>query len=153
MTAFITLMLVSNFPDGKIQEIAIKGVFVSTTSIRGQATRYALVGLANTAITALFIFLFMHWGLSVYASNAVGYTAGILFSFIANSVFTFTTKISISRFARFLLSSLFCWILNIVAIKLFLMLAPSHTYMAQLFGMAIYTVTGFLINKLWVMKK
>jgi putative flippase GtrA len=29
---------------------------------------------------------------------------------------------------------------------------PSYAYVAQFIGMVIYTVTGFLINKLWVMK-
>ncbi|MHC3772119.1 GtrA family protein [Pantoea agglomerans] len=89
----------------------------------------------------------------MYASNAERYTAGILLSFIAYSFFIFTTKISISRFFRLLLPTFFCWISNIVAIKLLLMLAPSHTNVAQLFGMPIYTVTGFLIDKLWMRRK
>ncbi|WP_201253080.1 MULTISPECIES: GtrA family protein [Pantoea] len=126
---------------------------MSTTSTRSQAVRYALVGLANTGITALFIFILMHWGVGIYASNAAGYIAGILFSFVANSLFTFSANLSIIRFARFFMSSLFCWMLNILAIKLFLIFAPSHAYIAQLFGMAIYTAAGFLINKIWVMKK
>ena len=145
-------MLVSILLNGKIQEIFIKEIFVSTTSTRGQATRYALVGLTNTGITGLVIFFLMHWGLGVYASNAAGYTAGILFSFVANSLFTFSAEISLPRLARFLVSSFFCWILNIIAIKLFLIFMPSYAYVAQFIGMVIYTVTGFLINKLWVMK-
>lgn len=117
-----------------------------------QVIKYALVGLANTAITAAVIFACMHSGMGVYSSNAAGYLCGIIFSFIANTLFTFSTKISPSRFARFLLSCLACWVINTLAIKTFLVIYPSELYISQLVGMVTYTLSGFLINKLWVMK-
>ncbi|WP_242627509.1 GtrA family protein [Klebsiella pneumoniae] len=36
----------------------------------------------------------MHLGLGIYLSNAMGYVVGIVFSFIANTIFTFTQPIS-----------------------------------------------------------
>ncbi|MES5434516.1 GtrA family protein [Klebsiella pneumoniae] len=39
----------------------------------------------------------MHLGLGIYLSNAMGYVVGIVFSFIANTIFTFTQPISINR--------------------------------------------------------
>ncbi|MGF8477786.1 GtrA family protein [Klebsiella pneumoniae] len=35
----------------------------------------------------------MHLGLGIYLSNAMGYVVGIVFSFIANTIFTFTQPI------------------------------------------------------------
>ncbi|ENK7080898.1 GtrA family protein, partial [Raoultella ornithinolytica] len=41
-----------------------------------------MVGLLNTAITAVVIFLLMSAGVGIYLSNAMGYVVGILFSFV-----------------------------------------------------------------------
>ncbi|WP_428980826.1 GtrA family protein [Erwinia billingiae] len=46
-----------------------------------QPIKYALVGLANTAITAIIIFVCMTIGLSLYYSNTLGYIIGINFRF------------------------------------------------------------------------
>lgn len=117
-----------------------------------QVIKYALVGLANTAITAVVIFACMHSGMGVYSANAAGYVCGIIFSFIANSLFTFSSNISSKRFAKFLISCLICWAINVLAIKLFLIIYPGNVYISQFVGMFVYTITGFAINKLWVMK-
>lgn len=125
---------------------------MSIATFKIQILKYASVGLANTAITAAVIFACMHSGMGVYSANAVGYLCGIIFSFLANSLFTFSSKISTNRFAKFLLSCLICWIINAFAMKLFLAIYPSELYISQLVGMFVYTITGFVINKLWVMK-
>ena len=124
----------------------------SQNTLTGQSIKYAAVGLANTAITAIIIFIFMHIGFSLYFSNAMGYIVGIIFSFILNSLFTFSTKMSKTTFIKFLCSCLVCYLANLIAIKLFLFIFASHVYIAQLSGMAVYTITGFIINKYWVMK-
>ncbi|HBZ3582191.1 TPA: GtrA family protein, partial [Klebsiella pneumoniae] len=46
-----------------------------------QLMKYGLVGIVNTLITAVVIFLLMHLGLGIYLSNAMGYVVGIVFSF------------------------------------------------------------------------
>ncbi|HAT3951996.1 TPA: GtrA family protein [Kluyvera ascorbata] len=117
-----------------------------------QAIRYALVGLANTAVTAIVIFSLMKMNIGLYTCNIIGYIAGIIFSFVVNSKFTFSSQLSAERFIKFLLACLACWLLNVAAIKLFLMNFPEEIYISQLIGMIVYTCAGFLINKLWVMK-
>jgi len=94
----------------------------------------------------------MHAGLSLYVSNALGYIVGIIFSFILNSIFTFSAKLSVKSFIKFIISCLICYFANLLAIKFSLSLVPQHVYLAQLSGMAVYTITGFFINKYWVMK-
>lgn len=119
---------------------------------RSQMIRYAMVGLANTAVTAVIIFTLMHFNVGLYAANISGYLAGIIFSFLANSIFTFSTPMAVNRFAKFLFACLVCWTFNLLAIKIFLSVFPHKEYASQLVGMFIYTSTGFIINKLWVMK-
>lgn len=125
---------------------------MTTLTLRSHAIRYALVGLANTGITAVIIFILMHFGAGLYVSNAMGYVAGIMFSFVANSIFTFSVALTGSRFVRFLITCVVCWIINIIVVKIFVTVFPGQLYASQIAGMIFYTLSGFVINKLWVMK-
>lgn len=117
-----------------------------------EALRYIIVGLANTAVTAVVIFGLMHAGVGVYPSNATGYVVGIIFSFVMNAKFTFSTTLSPLRFIKFLSTCAFCYILNLIAMKVFFIVIPNAIYTAQVVGMVIYTTTGFILNKYWSMK-
>ncbi|OKB56843.1 polysaccharide synthesis protein GtrA [Klebsiella pneumoniae] len=115
--------------------------------------KYGLVGIVNTLITAVVIFLLMHLGLGIYLSNAMGYVVGIVFSFIANTIFTFTQPISINRLIKF-----FMCLLHLLCGKyhchknIFRFLCQKKIYSAQILGMFTYTITGFILNKFWAMK-
>lgn len=115
-------------------------------------TRYILVGLANTLLTALIILVLTYLGLGIYTANAAGYVAGIILSFILNSYFTFSTKMNLPRLVKFLVTCGFCYLINLIAIKTCLHILPDAKYTAQIFGMALYTISGFILNKIWVMK-
>ena len=121
-------------------------------NISREAFRYIIVGLANTAITAVVIFGLMHAGVGVYLSNATGYVVGIIFSFVMNAKFTFSTTLSPLRFIKFLSTCAFCYILNLIAMKVFFIVIPNAIYTAQVVGMVIYTTAGFILNKYWSMK-
>jgi putative flippase GtrA len=54
-----------------------------------QLLRYGAVGLANTAIGFGLIWLCLALGLGDYPANALGYAAGLTFSYFANRRFTF----------------------------------------------------------------
>ncbi|MDM6938065.1 GtrA family protein [Klebsiella michiganensis] len=117
-----------------------------------EAVRYIIVGLANTAMTAVVIFGLMHAGVGIYPSNATGYVVGIIFSFVMNAKFTFSTTLSPLRFIKFVSTCAFCYILNLIAMKVFFIVIPDAIYTAQVVGMIIYTTAGFIINKYWSMK-
>lgn len=125
---------------------------MTASMLKNHITRYALVGLANSGITAVIIFSLMYFGLGLYVSNAVGYVAGIIFSFVANSIFTFSVSLTGSRFVRFLLTCFICWMINIFIVKVYITIFPDQLYISQMAGMIFYTLSGFIINKLWVMK-
>ena len=117
-----------------------------------EAVRYIIVGLANTAMTAVVIFGLMHAGVGIYPSNATGYVVGIIFSFVMNAKFTFSTTLSPLRFIKFVSTCAFCYILNLIAMKVFFIVIPDAIYTAQVVGMIIYTTAGFILNKYWSMK-
>lgn len=117
-----------------------------------EIVKYLLVGGINTAITLLVIFLLLYLGIGLYLSNIIGYIIGVGFSFIANTLFTFSTSLSFFRLIKFLLVCLACWCGNFLAIKTYLSFEPQAIYESQLFGMFFYTSLGFFINKFWSMK-
>ncbi|WP_353958354.1 GtrA family protein [Klebsiella pneumoniae] len=117
-----------------------------------QLMKYGLVGIVNTLITAVVIFLLMHLGLGIYLSNAMGYVVGIVFSLIANTIFPFTQPVSINRLIKFLCVCFICYVANIIVIKIFFVFMPEKIYSAQILGMFTYTITGFILNKFWAMK-
>ncbi|MBZ7751197.1 GtrA family protein, partial [Klebsiella michiganensis] len=56
------------------------------------------------------------------------------------------------RFIKFLSTCAFCYILNLIAMKVFFIVIPNAIYTAQVVGMVIYTTAGFILNKYWSMK-
>ena len=59
-----------------------------------QAIRYGVVGLSNTLITAVVIWVMMKMaGCSDVVSNIIGYTAGVLNSFVWNKRWTFKSSV------------------------------------------------------------
>ncbi|QLB15466.1 hypothetical protein A6B39_08390 [Mannheimia granulomatis] len=113
--------------------------------------KYLLVGVINTTLTAFIIFLLMWLGFSIYISNAVGYIFGVIVSYILNSNFTFVVEKNTQRFIKFIISCFMCYFINLIAINIALLIYYNE-YLAQLVGMGFYTISSFIINKLWVMK-
>ncbi len=114
--------------------------------------KYILVGLVNTSLTTITIFALAFFGVGVYYANAAGYAAGIMLSFVLNSIFTFESKISGSRLAKFLGVCLISYFFNLLVMKSILHVFQDKTYLAQILGVLSYTLTGYLLNKYWALK-
>ena len=89
----------------------------------------------------------MYLRFGVYTSNAIGYIVGIIISFILNTLFTFSTKLTWIRFIKFIINCGVCYIINLTIIYLVLFINNEWIYFAQLCGMGAYTVSGFIFNK------
>lgn len=118
--------------------------------------KYIVVGIANTFLTLGISFILIYFKINLYWANTIGYIFGFILSFILNSLFTFSVKLSVLRFSKFFMTFLLCYILNLLGIKIFLdyfLISNNlNAYFAQLVGMCIYTMSSFFINKFWVMK-
>ncbi|WP_333549298.1 GtrA family protein [Citrobacter gillenii] len=123
-----------------------------STFYQSQAIRYCIVGGMNTVVTAIVILSLTSVGCGLYVSNLSGYIFGILFSYILNTYFTFSSKPSSARLARFIVCCTVCYLINLATMKIAIMAGLENEYLIQVTGMFTYTISGFLINKLWVMK-
>ncbi|WP_326937942.1 GtrA family protein [Escherichia coli] len=119
---------------------------------QSQAIRYCIVGGMNTAVTAAVFIVLTAFGYGLYVSNFSGYIVGILFSYVLNTYFTFSSTLSFRRLVKFAACCSACYAINLVAMRLSMALGFANEYLIQLTGMFFYTISGFLVNKLWVMK-
>lgn len=119
-----------------------------------QAIKYGVVGVSNTLITAIVIWIMMKLlGFSDVVSNIVGYIAGVLNSFIWNKQWTFQSSAGwISSAVRFGIVFGICYLLQLgllIYLNKHLSIDP---YYNQLLAMAFYTVINFIMNKFYTFK-
>lgn len=117
-----------------------------------QAIRYCAVGGLNTLVTAAVILTLTTLGVGLYLSNLSGYVVGILFSFVLNTYFTFSSKPSLQRLIKFITCCAICYVINLIAMNIAMLFGINNEYLIQVVGMVFYTVCGFIINKIWVMR-
>ena len=120
-----------------------------------QAIKYGVVGVINTLITAVVIWIMMKLlGCSDVVSNVVGYIAGVLNSFIWNKKWTFkSTEKWMGSAIRFGVVFGICYLLQlgllVFVLNPYLAIDP---YYNQLIAMAFYTATNFVMNKFYTFK-
>ena len=120
-------------------------------------SRYLSVGLLNTVIS-LGIIMGLDRGLGAdpQLANLAGYAVGIMSGFVLSRRFVFRSGASPRATApKYLLTVLAGFCLNqLVLFEARRVLAgvPSDHLLAQLCGMASYTVSVFLVCRFWVFK-
>lgn len=119
-----------------------------------QAIKYGVVGLSNTLITALVIWVMMKMlGCSDVLSNAIGYAAGVLNSFIWNKQWTFKSSAGwVSSGVRFGIVFAICYGLQLLLLLYLNANLSIDPYYNQLIAMAFYTVINFILNKWYTFK-
>lgn len=119
-----------------------------------QFIKFGVVGIFNTIITAIVIWLLLDIAhLNDFISNLSGYIVGLINSFIWNRCWTFASKSKIGYSAiKFLVSFLFCYVIQWGIVLLLTNISDINTYYCHLFGMVIYTIMNFLINKYYTFK-
>lgn len=124
--------------------------------------KYCLVGVLNTLVTLGVIFVSKSIiGLNPYLSNAMGYVAGVINSFLWNKNWVFHSGGSYRREAfRFLLGFAICYLAQLCAVWAltrspfgdlefdFRLFVLSGYGIATLLGNVLYTLLNFLYNRL-----
>lgn len=127
-----------------------------------QLLKYGIVGVMNTLITLGLIFLCKSvLGLNPYFSNAIGYVAGLINSFIWNRSWVFRShgRISVQAihfFCAFVLcygiQFLVVWLLNrssFGALEFYILGITLSGYgIATLIGNVVYTCCNFIYNRI-----
>jgi putative flippase GtrA len=120
-----------------------------------QLIKYGAVGLINTLITWLVIAIMMNLlGISYTVSNAAGYAAGFLNSFIMNKLWTFKANqvSTVKQFIKFTAVFAVCYLIQFGLVVLMVEQLGIEKNISQLVGMVFYTMIGFLLNKLFTFK-
>ena len=119
-----------------------------------QAIKYGIVGVGNTVITAVVIWIMMKLlGCSDIVSNIVGYAAGVLNSFIWNKQWTFHSDAGwMSSAVRFGVVFGICYLMQLGLLMYLNANLSIDPYYNQLLAMAFYTVINFVMNKFYTFK-
>lgn len=146
-------------------EQRIQSTAKSTDGLIKQFLRFGIVGIANTLISVILMFLLYDvLRLGYWGSSAVSYVVGALFSFAANRRFTFRSKDDpVHSFLRFILLVAVCYLCAygcakpLIAVILGGMGSALPTAVeekiAMLGGMVLYTVMNFCGQRLFVFQK
>lgn len=120
-----------------------------------QVVKYGVVGLSNTLITMVVIWVMMKlFGCREGLSNLTGYVAGLLNSFIWNKRWTFKGSSTGWRkgAVRFAVAFGICYVLQYVLILVLNSRLTIDHYYNHLIGMVFYTAISFLMNKFYTFK-
>ncbi len=127
-----------------------------------QFVKYALVGVLNTLLTLGLIFLCKSvFGIDQMLSNAIGYVAGFINSFLWNKTWVFRSKKGYAKeAAKFLVGFLVCYGIQFLAVWLLSYRSPledveinilgfvlSGYGIATLIGNVVYTMANFVYNR------
>ena len=138
-----------------------------------QAVRYSVVGVVNTLLTLVIIWIMTKSiGCSEAFSNFVGYIIGLISSFLLNRKWTFGSKGNIfSGAVKFLVVFAICYLLQLGVLlflnhncpdnpPLFSLFEPvlihfkiDSLFYIQMLSMVVYTIANFFINKYYTFKK
>lgn len=119
-----------------------------------QALKYGLVGVGNTLLTAVVIWVMMKMlGASDVVSNITGYAAGVVNSFVWNRQWTFKSNSGWGASAlRFGGVFAVCYLLQLLFLLYLNKTLAIDPYYNQLIAMAFYTVINFMMNKFYTFK-
>ena len=138
-----------------------------------QAVKYGVVGIVNTLLSLIIIWIMTKkFGCTEAFSNFTGYLVGLVNSFFLNRKWTFGAVDNISiHIVKFFLVFAVCYLLQL-GVLLFLnrncqdnpplysffkpvlqALRIDSLFYIQIISMVVYTVMNFLINKYYTFKK
>ncbi|MCH5346170.1 MAG: GtrA family protein [Muribaculaceae bacterium] len=132
-----------------------------------QFIRFLIVGVMNSLVTLIVIYVCKGLlGVNAWVSNAIGYVAGLINSFIWNRQWVFHSKgHAVAEAVRFGVGFLLCYGLQLFCTWFLttpmglgeltwdiLGITFTGYAVATLFGMAIYTIANFIYNRVVTFK-
>lgn len=110
--------------------------------------RFGIVGIANTAIGLAVLYGALFAGLGDFASNALGYGCGLIFSFFLHRGWTFAGRSkSLPRDAGgFVVAWIAAYLANLAVIVLGRRMGFIENPLVQLAGVVVFTVIFYLLT-------
>lgn len=120
--------------------------------VSAELVKFASVGVLNT-ILSLAVIYFLKWGLQWgdVSANLSGYLACILLGFVLNGRWTFgKSTLKPRHLLGYLLVVVVAYLMNLGAVLLSIKVLDVPGDYAQLVGVPVFTLTSFLLNKMFV---
>jgi len=120
--------------------------------------RFVVVGVANTLVDFM-VFFFCHNILGIYytLSQGIGYSFGVLNSFIFNKIWTFESKVNKKKtameFVRFIMINGISLLVSIYGISYLVSSMEINVYIAKIIVTLLAQIINYLGYKIWVFKK
>ena len=109
--------------------------------------RYLISGLINSVIGYMVFVIFLNYlNTSVYFSNLLSYALGLVSAYLLNKYYVFKSAEG-GGYLVFVGSFLLSYSLNLISLSLFIKIFNFPGEIAQLFAMAVYTFSFFILNK------
>ncbi|TCM60247.1 GtrA family protein [Rhizobium sp. BK068] len=121
-------------------------------TLKDQVSRYALVGILNTSIGLLVIYVAMSFGIGDLTSNIAGYAIGFAVSYCLNTTWTFQARPNRENAAKYAFLIAVSYLMNVVIVFASRDLIGLNRYVAQLTGVGAYTVLSFAGSRLFVFR-
>ncbi|WGZ93709.1 MAG: GtrA family protein [Candidatus Thiothrix putei] len=118
-----------------------------------QVIRFFSVGIVNTIIGYAVIFGGMMLGMSPYMANILGYTVGLMCSFLLNKMFVFSVgnRFVMQQFRRFLIVFAVAYLCNLIVLHVSLQIGFGDI-VSQVIAGVVYSSAFFLLSHLWVFR-
>jgi putative flippase GtrA len=125
--------------------------WLSERSFRGEAARFALIGIKTNVIYYLCYVVLVFAGVPPRFALTTIYTFGILYTFGFNRTYVFKTDAPpLSQLLRYALTYLVAWALNIILLEGSVSILGVNPYVAQAFLIPIIAAINFLALKFFV---
>lgn len=119
-----------------------------------QFIKYLFIGIQNTLIGFSIIFILMYYKVIPEIANIIGYSIGIIYSYLMNKTFTFKTKSNFKKeFIKFIFTMGIAYLINIIILILLIRILNINEYISQVIAGIFYTISGYLFSKKFVFNK
>ena len=119
-----------------------------------QFAKFGIVGISNTLLTAITIWILLkQLHFSDYLSNMIGYTIGVINSFVWNRKWTFESKNKVSNtIYKFIGIFGICYLFQLGNLYFLLNFTNTEAYVSQILSIGVYTILNFVLNKSYTFK-
>ncbi len=119
-----------------------------------QFFKFISVGVVNSLI-GLFVIYTAKWFFLMgdLAANLIGYSVGLLVSFLLNSKWTFVYKGDFATaLLKFSMTSIIAYGMNLVTVLASIEYLGINSYLAQAFGIPVFTLASYFMSKYLVFR-
>jgi len=121
-----------------------------------QFVKFSIVGVSNTLINLLVLFILTDFFHVYYIISAVfAFIVAVTNSFILNTIWTFKEKIkhkAKEKYVKFFIISVLALLANLLILYAFVEYFNMHYLIAQIIGIINNVIINFFGNKLWTFK-